>query len=45
MKSKLNKFEHVKSVAGERMVSMLDCYVGGLLFKSYILPMLKHACG
>ena len=27
------------------MVSALDCYVGGLPFKSGILPLVKHACG
>ena len=27
------------------MVNALNCYGGGLLFKSGILPMLKHACG
>ena len=27
------------------MVSTSDCYAGGLLIESIILPLLKHACG
>ena len=32
-----------KPVAGGRVVSELDCYAEGLLFKTSILPLLKHA--
>ena len=35
----------LKSVAGGRVVSALDCYAEGFLFKSHILPLLKHAYG
>ena len=35
----------LKSVAGGRVVSALDCYAEGSLFKSDILPLLKHAYG
>ena len=29
---------------GDRVVSTSDCYAGGLLIESDILPLLKHAC-
>ena len=32
-------------VTGGWVVSTLDCYVGGLAFKSVILPLLKHVLG
>ena len=31
-----------KTVTGGRVVSAFDCYVGGLLFESGIIPLLKH---
>ena len=34
-----------KPVAGGWVVSELDCYAEGLLFKSSTLPLLKHAYG
>ena len=34
------------SCSSQSLVAMwVDCYVGGLPFKSSILPLLKHACG
>ena len=44
-----NSFELIKvrfsPFVGGRVVSALDCYAVGLLFKSGILPLLKQACG
>ena len=34
-----------KPFAGGRVVSELDCYVGGLTIESSILPLLKYTCG
>ena len=51
-KYKLEKLDWIKKcemyrwpVAGDRVVSTLDCYVERLSLESSILPLLKHTCG
>ena len=38
-------FHNNKLVAGGRIVSVLNCFVGSLSFESGILPLLKHTYG